>query len=246
MRLVPAPLSASGSSPAAPGSPLDVRIERGRSALRVSASSPGVSLEATFSGGPDGVSLRVTRGAETHHYCRDSIARHPALSAVLRLVADEVDTSRRPSEELVASLLQSALVYVRRIDTPLPLPRWGRPPRDRRIERAIELLNEDIARRWTVERLARAVGLSRPVFAREFQRVLGMSPMRYLTQRRMQAAAALLMGSDAALAEVARRVGYESEFAFNRAFKRHFQVPPGIYRQQQPVVACAIRLSAAA
>jgi AraC-like DNA-binding protein len=127
---------------------------------------------------------------------------------------------------------------------PVPLPRWGRPLRDRRVERAIELLNQDIARRWTVETLARQVGLSRPVFAREFQRMLGLSPMRYLTQRRMQEAAALLIGSDAALAEVARRVGYESEFAFNRAFKRQFQVPPGIYRQQRPVVACALRAAA--
>jgi AraC-like DNA-binding protein len=83
------------------------------------------------------------------------------------------------------------------------------------------------------------------VFAREFQRALGLSPMRYLTQRRMQAAAALLLGSDATLAEVARRVGYESEYAFNRAFKRHFQVPPGIYRQRQPAtVACGLRLAA--
>ena len=95
----------------------------------------------------------------------------------------------------------------------------------------------------TVESLARRVGLSRPVFAREFQRALGLSPMRYLTQRRMLAAAALLLGSDAALAEVARRVGYESEFAFNRAFKRHYQVPPGVYRQQPPV-ACALRAAA--
>jgi AraC-like DNA-binding protein len=62
--------------------------------------------------------------------------------------------------------------------------------------------------------------------------------MRYLTQRRMQVAAALLQGSDAALAEVARRVGYESEFAFNRAFKRHYEVPPGVYRQR-PIVALA-------
>jgi len=244
MRLVPAPPLAARE---VPSSSLDVRIERGRSALRVSARGSGVSLEATFSGGPDGVSLSVTRGAETHLYARDSIARHPALSAVLRLVADEVDLSRAPSEALIGSLLQSALIYVRRIDTPVPLPRWGRPVRDRRIERAIELLNEDITKRWTVESLARRVGLSRPVFAREFRRALGLSPMRYLSQRRMQAAAALLIGSDAALAEVARRVGYESEFAFNRAFKRHFQVPPGIYRQQQPVVACALhRLSAAA
>jgi AraC-like DNA-binding protein len=62
--------------------------------------------------------------------------------------------------------------------------------------------------------------------------------MRYLTEKRMQAAASLLLGSDAALAEVATRVGYRSEFAFNRAFKRHFHVPPGEYRQRPPTTLC--------
>src|SRR5690606_37501653 len=79
--------------------------------------------------------------------------------------------------------------------------------------------------------LTRAVGLSRPAFARHCSSRLGRSPMRYLTERRMQEAAALLLGSDAALAEVARRVGYVSEFAFNRAFKKHHGVPPGVYRR---------------
>jgi AraC-like DNA-binding protein len=106
--------------------------------------------------------------------------------------------------------------------------------RDAQIERALELLNADISRRWTVELLARAVGTSRPVFARRFLRVLGLSPMRYLTRRRLQLAAALLLGSDAALAEVATRVGYRSEFAFSRAFRKQFQVPPGVYRQRPP------------
>lgn len=232
--------------PPLPGPLLEIRIERGRSALRVSARAAEVSLEVCFSGGPDGVSLRVTRGTETRSFSRDGIARHPALSAVLRLIADEADASRPPSEQLMGSLLTSALVYVRRIGTPVPLRHWGRPLRDRRVERAIELLNEDLARRWTVALLAREVGASRPVFAREFQRMLGLSPMRYLTQRRMQVAAALLLGSDAAIVEVARRVGYESPFAFNRAFKRHHRTTPGVYRQQQPVMLASSCFRAAA
>ena len=236
---------------------LVVHVERGRAALRVIARAPDAKpellVEATFSGGPDGVSLRLTQrhqahGSVTRAFSRDVIARHPALSAVLRLIADEVDvcggTRRSPSSaqaesaELLPFLFRSLLVYVARISSSVPLPNWGRPLRDTRIEQAINLLNSDISRRWTVELLARAVGLSRAVFARQFARVLGLSPMRYLTQRRMQVAAALLHSSDAALAEVARRVGYESEFAFNRAFKRHHGVPPGVYRQR-PIVALA-------
>jgi AraC-like DNA-binding protein len=231
---------------------LVVHVERGRAALRVVArapeATPALLVEATFSGGAAGVSLRITQGNLARAFSRDAIARHPALSAVLRLIADEVDVSagtpqnpsldKADSEALLPFLFRTLLVYVARISSSVPLPKWGRPLRDTRIEKAITLLNCDISRRWTVELLARAVGLSRAVFARQFARSLGLSPMRYLTQRRMQVAAALLHGSDAALAEIARRVGYESEFAFNRAFKRHYAVPPGLYRQR-PIVALA-------
>jgi len=116
--------------------------------------------------------------------------------------------------------------------------------RDRRIERALELLDGDLTKYWTVERLARAVGLSRPVFARQFVRMLQLSPMRYLAERRMQAAAELLLDTDASLAEVAARVGYQSEFAFGRAFKRHHGVAPGTYRRQPSVASGVLRMAA--
>ena len=218
---------------------LNVRVDSRRSALRVVASTPGpqpeVSIEATFSGGPEGVWFQVTQSGVSRVFSRDEVARHPALSAVLRLIADEVELRKPLREALLPFLFRSLLVYARRMATPVPLPNWGRPLRDARVERALELLNRDISKRWTVDLLARAVGLSRPAFARQFLRVLGLSPMRYLTQRRMQEAAALLLGSDAALAEIARHVGYRSEFAFNRAFKKQYRVPPGVYRQG-PVV----------
>jgi len=214
---------------------LVVQIDRGRSGFRVIARSPepcpSLIVEAVFSGGPEGVSFRLTHDGETRQFPRDLVARHPALSAVLRLMGDEVDLARSPNESLLALLFRSLLVYAARMATPVPLPRWGRPLRDRRIEKAIELLNEDIAKRWTVELLARAVGLSRPAFARQFVRIFRLSPMRYLTERRLQLAAHLLYTSDAGLAEVAARVGYTSEFAFSRAFKRRYQLPPGVYRR---------------
>jgi AraC-like DNA-binding protein len=221
---------------------LTVNVERGRSALRVVARTPepepAVLVEATFSGAADGIWFRLTQAGEARVFSREAIARHPALSAVLRLIADEVDLAKPLSEPLLAFLFRSLLVYVARMSTPVPLPQWGRPLRDARVEKALELLNADISKRWTVELLARRVGLSRPAFARRFLEVLGLSPMRYLTQKRMQVAASILLGTDAALAEIATRVGYRSEFAFNRAFKRHFQVPPGVYRQK-PTAAVA-------
>jgi AraC-like DNA-binding protein len=215
---------------------LAVHVEQGRRALRVVARStearPEVLIEATFSGGPEGVWFRLTESGRCRVFSRESIARHPALSAVLRVIADEVDLAKPSSEVLLAFLFRSLLLYVSRMSVPVPLPKWGRPLRNARVEKALELLNGDISKRWTVELLARTVGLSRPAFARQFLRVLGLSPMRYLAQKRMQIAAALLLGSDAALAEVAARVGYHSEFAFNRAFKRHYGAPPGVYRRQ--------------
>jgi AraC-like DNA-binding protein len=218
---------------------LAIHVERGRAALRVVArtaeqSREPILVEATYSGGPDGISLRLTQRGASRAFSRDAIARHPALSAVLRLIADEIDLAKPVSEPLLASLFQTILIYVGRLATAVPLPHWGRPLRDPRIEKALRLLNEDISKRWTVDLLARAVGISRPAFARQFQRALGLSPMRYLTQQRLQLAASLLLGTDAGLAEVAARVGYRSEFAFNRAFKRQHHAPPGVYRQQVP------------
>jgi AraC-like DNA-binding protein len=92
-------------------------------------------------------------------------------------------------------------------------------------------MQSDLKQRWTVSGLARRAGLSRAAFARRFVEQTGVSPLRYLTQRRMEHAAQLLRESRSGLAEIAEQVGYASEFAFNRAFKRRFHVAPGGYRR---------------
>ncbi|MEO8900936.1 MAG: AraC family transcriptional regulator [Polyangiaceae bacterium] len=109
----------------------------------------------------------------------------------------------------------------------------GRRLVDRQVLRALGLLQAEPAKRWTVERLARAVGLSRAAFARRFAVVGGRSPLRYLTELRLALAASLLETTDDSLAELALRVGYTSEFAFSRAFKRHHGVAPGSFRRLQ-------------
>jgi transcriptional regulator GlxA family with amidase domain len=103
---------------------------------------------------------------------------------------------------------------------------------DRQVDAAIRLMRENPAAPWTVSQLARKVGVSRPAFARKFVQSTGLSPLRFLTRLRMERAAELLRTSDAKLADVAEQVGYTSEFAFNRAFKRHYRVAPGSYRRQ--------------
>ncbi|HEX4340528.1 MAG TPA: AraC family transcriptional regulator [Polyangiaceae bacterium] len=116
---------------------------------------------------------------------------------------------------------------------------------DARISKAMTLMQSDPAKRWTVEELARAVGLSRAVFARRFSESAGITPLRHLTRLRMELAVALLRDSDASLAEIAVRVGYDSEFAFSRAFKRHHRVSPGVFRRVGTAPAGIVMRSAA-
>src|SRR5678816_1426370 len=88
---------------------------------------------------------------------------------------------------------------------------------------------------WTVEDLARQVGMSRSGLAQRFADLLGVPPMQYLAQWRLQLAALQLRAADRPLARVAEDVGYESEAAFNRAFKREFGVPPAAWRRAKAV-----------
>jgi AraC-like DNA-binding protein len=110
-------------------------------------------------------------------------------------------------------------------------------PADHAVERAITLMHGDVAHAWTVTELARRVGLSRPAFARRFVAHAGISPLRYLTRYRMDRAAEMLAQPELRLAQVAGQVGYSSEYAFNRAFKRQHRVAPGTFRRQLSVRA---------
>ncbi len=86
---------------------------------------------------------------------------------------------------------------------------------------------------WTVDALARLCGLSRSTFAVRFTACVGQPPLRYLTWWRMTRAAAMLRADDQPLTRVAAAVGYSSEFAFGKAFRREVGVPPGVYRRDR-------------
>lgn len=103
--------------------------------------------------------------------------------------------------------------------------------RDEHVHKAIELMGHELGKRWTVSELARRVGLSRPAFARRFKESTGESPLRHLVRKRMERAAELVRTTDWGLAQIAGRVGYDSEFAFNRAFKRAHRLAPGTFRK---------------
>lgn len=109
---------------------------------------------------------------------------------------------------------------------------WLGALRDRHVGAALGLLHRAPERDWTNASHASEVGLSRSRFAGRFTALVGQPPLTYLTRWRMEKAAGLLHEGDLGLAEIAGRVGYESEAAFSRAFRRHFGVPPGVYRRR--------------
>lgn len=120
------------------------------------------------------------------------------------------------------------------------------PAPDLRVAQALALMASQPGKRWTVSSLARNVGLSRAAFAKRFVLASGMSPLRYLCQVRLELAAGLLQSSEASLAELARAVGYASEFAFSRAFKRQYGVAPSLFRRRARVTPVTVTLLRAA
>jgi AraC-like DNA-binding protein len=108
---------------------------------------------------------------------------------------------------------------------------WLAGLRDRHVGRALGLLHAEPARDWTTEALAGAVALSRSALHERFTQLVGQPPMQYLTQWRMQLAVNLLRESQAPVASIALEVGYDSEAAFSRAFKRATGQPPAAWRR---------------
>lgn len=108
---------------------------------------------------------------------------------------------------------------------------WLAGLRDPVVGRALALIHAGVAQPWTAESLAQAVHLSRSAFAERFTRLIGRAPMQYLADWRMLRAGRMLRESPRSVAQVAAEVGYESEAAFSRAFKRHHGVPPAAWRR---------------
>jgi AraC-like DNA-binding protein len=104
---------------------------------------------------------------------------------------------------------------------------------DRVVGAALTQLHTRPAHAWTLESLAREAGTSRSVLAERFQQLIGSAPMEYLTQWRMLLAANLLSRSNAPLLQIAEDVGYRTDTAFIRAFRREYGVPPAAWRRQQ-------------
>lgn len=116
--------------------------------------------------------------------------------------------------------------------SPLQQRGWLAGVLDPEIGKVLASMHREPAAPWTVAQLAESAGMSRSVLAARFRHYLGEPPMAYLTRWRLQLGARMLLKTSHSVARVASEVGYESEAAFNRAFKRQFAEPPARYRVQ--------------
>jgi len=156
------------------------------------------------------------------------------LLQMLRVGVQESGAQGPGAQSLLAKLAELMFVEaIRRFALSQPANQrgWLAGLRDRHVGRALALLHGRPAHGWTVDELARTVALSRSAFAERFTDLIGEPPMQYLTRWRLALAAQSLRAGNDTVARVAERSGYESEAAFNRAFKREFGMPPSAWRK---------------
>jgi AraC-like DNA-binding protein/uncharacterized cupin superfamily protein len=156
------------------------------------------------------------------------------LEEAIRFLAAEAASDHAGRGALLTKLSEALFVEtLRRWMAALPAGHtgWLAGARDDVTGRALALLHQQPARRWTLETLARETGASRSTLAERFAHYLHESPIAYLARWRLRLGARLLATTRGSVLEVAGRVGYESEAAFNRAFRRAYGVPPGRYRR---------------
>jgi AraC-like DNA-binding protein len=157
------------------------------------------------------------------------------LQSTLRFLNTEARELRAGGETVITRLADILVIQAIRswISTdPQAQTGWLGALRDKQIGRAIALIHRDPARDWTVASLASAVGMSRSAFAARFTELVGEPAMHYVSRWKMHAALTWLKESDAPLSQLASKLGYESEAAFSRAFKRLMGVSPGAARRQ--------------
>jgi len=156
----------------------------------------------------------------------------PRLRHILALIRDEASSARPGQDLVVERLLEVLLVEALRQE---PDAAAGDQPgllaglADPQLGKALRALHADVRRDWTVDRVARSVGMSRSAFAERFAQVVGLPPMDYLLQLRMAIAKDALRFGGASLAEIAASCGYRSASGFSTAFRRIVGCSPGRY-----------------
>ena len=160
------------------------------------------------------------------------------LEASVRYALAEARSPRPGGSGVLAKLAEVLFIEVLRLymnEQAEGRTGWLAGVGDRIVGAALNALHKDPAHNWTLEELARTADTSRSVLAERFQLLVGSSPMQYLTQWRMMLAANLLSRSNAPLASIAQDVGYQTDTAFSRAFRREYGAPPAAWRRSRLV-----------
>jgi AraC-like DNA-binding protein len=155
------------------------------------------------------------------------------LENSIRFSVNEAGAPRPGSEAVLAKLAEVLFVetlrgYIAKL--PAEQTGWLAGARDAEVGKTLALMHRNPEEPWTLATLAQRAGLSRSVLAERFRHYLKETPMAYLTRWRLQMGAQMLSSTNYSVAQVAAEVGYESEAAFNRAFKREFDSPPARFR----------------
>ena len=164
-------------------------------------------------------------------------SRSDRIETTLRLLALEASELRPGGEAVITRLADILVIQAIRswIETdPAARTGWLGALQDRQIGRALAMIHGDPARSWTVAALADELAMSRSAFAARFSELVGEPAMQYVTRWRMHVAVTALQDEGATIAALAARLGYRSEAAFARAFKRVIGLPPGAVRRAEP------------
>jgi AraC-like DNA-binding protein len=160
------------------------------------------------------------------------------LVATIRLLANETQTSAFGSRAMIDRLadiffIQSLRAYLLSATTQRNGMEWLGAVSDERLAKALRLMHNESDKAWTIATLAANVGMSRAVFAARFKEIFGVAPITYLTRHRLLQAQQLLQNSAMSVAQVAQKVGYESEASFNKVFKRLVGHTPSVFRKSR-------------
>jgi AraC-like DNA-binding protein len=201
------------------------------------ATIPGSGAVTTIVGGWflfDPLSSRpLTKLLPSIIHIRRDEAAELGIDTTLQSLARETELAAPGSQIVVNRLAEVLFIQMTRAFVASEMndrPGWLSALGDRQIGSALQLIHRDVGHHWTVAELADAVNLSRSGFAHRFRELVGEAPMEYLTSWRMFKACRMLRGSDHRLGQIAQLLGYESDAAFNRAFRRVIGQTPGEYR----------------
>ena len=226
--------SAISGRPVPAGEVINPREDRGLFSIRHGGGGEGTRLICGFLGCDEIKGNPVLTTLPPLLVLDGEVGGDEWIRSTFKFAADEVAAGRPGSEAVLGKLSELLFVEaVRRYAEGLPEEQkgWLAGLRDPYVARTLALFHADVSRGWTNESLAREVGLSRSALTERFSQLIGLAPIQYLAHWRMQVAAQELRNTSASLSRIAISIGYESEAAFSRAFKKTFGAAPASWRR---------------